>query len=112
MFRPEVKIKIEEELARGEAARGEGFEGRARVCARRAAAAAVREYLEINRLAVPGPGAIELLSELLVHPGIAPQARQSAEYLLMRVDESFSLPAEIDLLTEARHLVDWLDERV
>lgn len=112
MFRPEIKIKIEEELARGEAARGEGFEGRARVCARRAAGAAVREYLEVNGFNIPGPSAVELLSVMLELPGIPGQARQSADYLLMRVDEAFSLPPEVDLLSEARRLVDLLEKLV
>jgi len=99
-------------LAHAEAARGEGFEGRARVCARRAAGAAVREYLEIKGLPIPGPSAVELLAAIQILPGITDDVRQSADTLLLRVDESFSLPAEVDLLAEAQRLVETLEKLV
>ncbi len=113
MFRTEAKLKIAEELARGEAARREGLEGRARVCARRAAGEAIREYLSLRGLEQPGPSAYDLLVYLQNFPDssadVSPEIRQSAGHLLERVDESFALPAEVDLLAEASWLAKELE---
>jgi hypothetical protein len=72
----------------------------------------VREYLEIKGLPIPGPSAVELLAALHDIAGTPPQVKQSTEHLLQRVDESFSLPAEVDLLAEARRLVDALEAMI
>ena len=111
MFREEVKQKIEEELARGLAARVSGFEGRARVCARRAAGAAVREYLTQRGLALPGPGAYDLLAALQDLPGASDAVRRAAGNLLTRVDETYALPIDVDLLAEARWLAAELENQ-
>ncbi len=110
MFRTEAKSKIAEELARGEAARQAGLEGRARVCARRAAGAAVREYLDQRGLAAPGTSAYDLLAYLQDLPEVSAEIRQAAGHLLTRVDESFSLPEEADLMAEAGWLAQALEE--
>lgn len=112
-FSDEVKQKIDDELARGAAARSGGMEGRARVCARRAAGAAVRAYLELTGESDRAAGltAYDLLAAL---PGMAhaPEAaRRAALLLLERVDENYALPPEIDLLAEARRLVDALENQ-
>ena len=52
-------------------ARVQGLEGRARVCARRAAGAAVREFFELRGLPLPGPSAVDLLEALRELPGWA-----------------------------------------
>ncbi len=109
MFRPKAKSKIAEELARGDAARRAGLEGRARVCARRAAGAAVREYLELRGVEAPGSSAYDLLAYLKDLPEITPAARQAAERLLSRVDEAFSLPVDVDLLADAGWLANELE---
>lgn len=110
MFRDSARTKIEGELASGEAARSEGFEGRARVCARRAVGAAVREYLDLRGLPVPGASAYDLIAYLQNMPEMPSDVRKSAGYFLTRVDESFNLPAEIDLLAEARRLAQVLED--
>jgi hypothetical protein len=109
VFRMEAKAKISEELARGEAARQAGLEGRARVCARRAAGAAIREYLELRGLTAPGSSAYDLLAFVQGMPGVSPEIRQVAGRLLTRVDESFTLPVEVDLLADARWLAQELE---
>lgn len=109
MFRPTAKIKIAEELARGEAAREAGLEGRARVCARRAAGAAIREYLELRGLTPQVSSAYDLLVEFQRMPEIPADWREAAEALLARVDESFSLPEQVDLLAQARWLAQQLE---
>ncbi len=111
MFRTEVKLKIAEELARGEAARKAGLEGRARVCARRAAGAAIREYLSLRGLEIPGPSAFDLLAYLQGLEDVSPEIQHAAGRLLERVDESFALPAGVDLLAEAGWLARELEAR-
>lgn len=110
-FGGQVKQKIDEELARGESARAGGMEGRARVCARRAAGAAVRAYLEQRGAAWAGATAYDLLAALAEMPGAPEEARRSAALLLERVDENYALPPEIDLLVEARRLVEALENQ-
>lgn len=115
MFSADVAARIEEELARGELARREGFAGRARVSARRAAGVAIREYLRLAGIPQPGPSAIDLLAYLRDQPEtaawITPQVRRLAENLLAQVDESFSLPESINLLADARTLARILEEQ-
>jgi hypothetical protein len=110
MFQPETQIKIEQELARGEEARRQGLEGRARVCARRAAGIAVRAYLEGRGLLTSGqgaafPNAVDLLNLLQTLPGLSEEVRQAASLLLIRVNEAYELPVEADLLEITRGLV-------
>lgn len=109
MFRSAAKTKIAEELARGEAARQAGLEGRARVCARRAAGAAIREYLDLRGLIPQGGSAYDLLAGFQQMPETPADWREVAEALLVRVDESFSLPAQVDLLAQARWLAEQLE---
>ncbi len=111
MFRTQAKLKIAEELARGEAARKEGLEGRARVCARRAAGVAIREYLSLRGLEQPGPSAYDLLAYLQELTDESPEIRRAAGRLLERVDESFALPTDVDLLAEAGWLAKELEAR-
>ena len=116
MFRAEAKQHIAEELARGAAAREAGFEGRARVCARRAAGAAVREYLELRGAPnlMQGGSAYDLLVYMrdLAESGMGPAGpgiRQRVDYLLVRVNEAYALPVDVNLLAEASGLVDDLE---
>lgn len=111
MFRTEVKQKIEAELARGLAARAVGNEGQARVCARRAAGTAVRAYLEQRGISAPGPSAYDLLAALKEMPGMSGAVRRAAENLLTRVDETFALPVNADLLADARWLAGELENQ-
>lgn len=112
MFRAEARSKIEEELARGAQARRDGFEGRARVCARRAAGAAIREYMALKGLPASGPSAYDLLAGLQDEPSLSAQMRQAIERLLARVDENYTLPADVDLLEDARWLAAELERHV
>lgn len=109
MFRVALREKIDQELAWGEKARQGGFEGRARVCARRAAATAVREYFRIKAILIPGTSAVDVLEALLVVEGIPEEVRQAAQRLLLRVDEDYSLPDNIDLLADSRWLAQELE---
>lgn len=98
------QLQIAREFDRAEKARQAGNEGQARVCARRAAGIAIREYLGRRGLPARNPSAYELLGLLTDLPDAPPDAKQAAVMLTLRVTESFTLPVDVDLLEEARRL--------
>lgn len=112
-FRADIQQRIEDELTRGEAARREGLEGRARVCARRAAGTAIRAYIEACGEADPAlVSAYDLIDWLRGRQEMDAQIRQAAGHLLMQVNQGFDLPAEVDLLADARWLVKTLESKM
>ena len=102
------KSKSEIEFERAEAARARGNEGQARVCARRAAGIAIREYYARRGRFVRTPSAYDLLKMFAEEPQLPTELKQAAAYLTLRVTEEFKLPIEVDLLDEARKLFDGL----
>ena len=97
-------MKIQSEFERAEIARKQGNEGQARVCARRAAGIAIREYYTRRGKIVRTPSAYDLLQLLADEPQLSPDLKQAAVYLTLRVNEEFKLPIDVDLLDEARKL--------
>lgn len=110
MFSESVKAEIAQELMRAATARQEGFEGRARVCARRATGVAIREYRRLRGEATLRANAYDLLAGLSDEENLPEEGRRAVEHLLLRVDEEFRLPEEIDLLMEAKRLIDLLEK--
>jgi HEPN domain-containing protein len=104
------KEKIQIEFERAEFARERGNEGQARVCARRAAGIAIREYYARCGQQVRTPSAFDLLKMLAEEPQLPLELKQAAFYLTLRVNEEFKLPVDVDLLDEARKLCDGLLE--
>jgi hypothetical protein len=98
------RITFEDEFDRAEKARAAGNEGKARVCARRAAGAVVGEYLSRQGIDLPTSSAHDRLRYLRDMSSISVQARQAASHLLTRVTPEFALPVEADLIAEARGL--------
>ena len=98
------QIKIKAEFDKAEQARARGNEGQARVCARRAAGIAAREYFIRQGYSIHTPSAYDLLNSLVEDPSLPGELRQSAEYLTLRVNEDFKLPIDVDLIYEARKL--------
>ena len=96
------QTEIEAELDKAEQARGRGNEGQARVCARRAAGIAIREYLTRRGIRPPSVSAYDLLNLVKEDPHVAPDLKRIAEHLTLRVTEEFKLPVEADLVAEAR----------
>jgi hypothetical protein len=92
------------EFQRALAARARGNEGQARVCARRAAGVAAREYLSRQGLSAPLSSAMDLFTLLESQPSITDEVRQVISNLRLTVDRDFKLPAHIDLLADARRL--------
>jgi hypothetical protein len=98
------KDTFEAELRTGEAARLNGNEGRARVCARRAAGIAVGAYYRQRGIIDPGPSAYNRLRYLSEIEDAPPVVREIASHFLVRIDTDHHLPIEADLLAEARQL--------
>jgi hypothetical protein len=99
---------FEGEIKRAVEARTSGNEGKARVCARRAAGIAIGEYF--HRRSIPfAPSAIKRIEAFGHLPGISPQVIEIVNHLLEQVDQDHNLPAEIDLIAEVRILFKALE---
>lgn len=103
------QTSFESELATGLAARESGNEGRARVCARRAAGVVIGEYLQRNDIPVPAT-ALDRLRMLASDPDFSNEVRELAGRFLVRLTPDYQLPIEADLLVDARRLAEILLE--
>jgi HEPN domain-containing protein len=104
------QTEINRELERAEQARARKNEGQARVCARRAAGIAIREYLTRQGKRPPSTSAYDLLNLLKQDPRLSPDLRRIADHLTLRVTEQFNLPVNADLIAEARKFCEELLE--
>jgi hypothetical protein len=104
----ELIPEIQTELEKAQAAHSAGNEGRARVCARRAAGIAARRFLTRHGVLIGNGSAYQALQVLTTFPGLAPGLKQAAVYLTLRVSTEFTLPGDIDLISEARILIGGL----
>lgn len=100
--------EIEAEFERAAQARQQNNEGRARVCARRAAGIAVREYLSRQGIRSPSSSAYDLLNLVKEDPLLPPDLKPIAEHLTVRVTEEFKLPVDVDLVAEAKEFCERL----
>jgi hypothetical protein len=96
------QTEIQDEFEKAEQARARGNEGQARVCARRAAGIAAREFLTRQGTRPPSVSAYDLLNLLKSDPRLSPDLRSIADHLTLRVNEEFKLPVNADLIAEAR----------
>lgn len=96
------QTEIQEEFEKAEQARTRGNEGQARVCARRAAGIAAREFLTRQGTRPPSVSAYDLLNLLKSDSRLSPDLRSIADHLTLRVNEEFKLPVNADLIAEAR----------
>lgn len=99
------------ELEMAESARLNGNEGRARVCARRAAGYVTGEYLSRNDITLDTESALERLRYLFSSPGINSQQRETIEHFLIHTTPEHQLPIDADLIADV-HLLAYqlLDE--
>ncbi len=96
------------EFERAASARRKGNEGQARVCARRAAGVAIREYLIRRGTRPPSVSAYDLLTLIKDNASLSAELRLVADHLTARVTEEFKLPVDADLVAEARLLCQGL----
>lgn len=92
------------ELNHAELARQSGNEGRARVCARRAAGHVIKEYHRRNGDESPGEGAYSQIQHLATQPGLSDRTREILERLMLRVTPEHTLPVKADLISDVRML--------
>jgi hypothetical protein len=108
MYMANWKTSLEKEFQMAAEARVRDNEGQARVCARRAAGIAIREYLLRRGMKPTSPSAYELLKSDLFMADLPSGVRQAAEYLTLRVNDEFNLPVAVDLVKQARILCEGL----
>lgn len=101
---------VEAELAQAQKAHEAGNEGLARVCARRAAGIAIREWYR-RRLGTGWHGdALKQLQRLRADP-LAPEiVREAAHRLTTRVDFDHTLPFEADPIEDARRIIEFVGQ--
>jgi hypothetical protein len=105
----QTTLEIQLELENAESARLAGNEGRARVCARRAAGIAARDFLARNSVRLHNASAYVALQTLVEFPGLAPDLRIAAVHLTTPVSEDFTLPLDTDLIADAHKLIGGLN---
>jgi HEPN domain-containing protein len=98
------------EIERANHAREQGKEGQARVCARRAAGIAIKDYLTRKGVQPPSVSAYDLLNYIKEEALLPSDLKLVAEHLTVRVTEEFKLPMDADLITESRQLCEWLEK--
>lgn len=100
--------KLNKEFEQAEKARANSNEGQARVCARRAAGIAIREYLNRQGIQPQSSSAVDLLNLIKEDPRLSPDLKLIVDHLTLRVTEDFKLPVDVDLVAEARILSEEL----
>jgi hypothetical protein len=104
----EITPEIQAEFEMAQVARSSGNEGRARVCARRAAGIGARRFLNQHGVHLSSGSVYQALSMLAAFPGLAPDLKLAARQMTVQVTTEFSLPEKIDLISEARKLIGGL----
>ena len=102
------QTQLKAEFDKATQARIKKNEGQSRVCARRAAGVAIREYFSRKGIQPPNSSAIDLLALLQEEANLPADMKEIAEHLTVRVTEEFTLPVQADLIAEARILCRWL----
>jgi hypothetical protein len=96
------------EIKHAEIARSANNEGRARVCARRAAGIVIKEFLQRSNMNSAGMNVFDLLKYLHNLNEIPPDIKEVISHLLQPVSTEHTLPTNIDLLAD----VNWLKNRL
>ena len=105
------RIQIQEEMLLAKQSRLEGNEGRARVCARRAAGTAAGLFLVKRGLARGQENALQALMVFSKLGHLPERIRLAVNWLIRRVDEDYNLPPEIDLIEEAGVVLRYIDQQ-
>ncbi len=100
--------QFENEIAAAFRARKNGNEGKARVCARRAAGLIAAEYLDRKGVQHSHQNAITNLRILGNTNDVSANIKATISRLLMRVDTHYELPIDTDLIQDALLLRDEL----
>ncbi len=108
MKQPDWQIRFGRELKVAEEARNGGKEGKARVCARRAAGIVADEYMKRQGVSTPNATAYDRVRLLANWPDIPSGVTDVVEHMTTRVNMDYQLPEDVDLVEDARWLVETL----
>jgi hypothetical protein len=97
-----------QELDMARTARKNGNEGRARVCARRAAGHIIGEYLTRNKIDFETGSALERLRYIYSAADTAPEVRETANHFLVHTTPEYELPIAADLIADVDLLANQL----
>ncbi len=112
MYDPITQSAIDQELFCAENARLTGNEGKARVCARRAAGIALRAFFEASGDPQIDPSAYAALNHLCQLTETPAEIKETANRLLIRVAPDYTLPIQTDLIADAREIIAWAAEQI
>jgi len=93
-----------DELSNAMIARSMGNEGKARVCARRAAGIIIGEYLKRQGFNNLNQSAYDRLSIFNKLPNIDPYLKVISTHFLLKVNHDHELPGNVDLIAEVQTL--------
>ncbi len=102
-------LQIYEELLLAKQSRNEGNEGRARVCARRAAGAAAQTYLLKAGFADQSENVMASLLAMKTELDLPERVIRAIDCLLKRVDLDHNLPDDVDLISEAETVIQYIN---
>jgi hypothetical protein len=100
----DIELVLKTELEEAQRSHLQGNEGRARVCARRAAGWAVGWYVETHSLAEPHTNALEHLKWLAKSSDVSNELQEAAIRLTTKIDKNGKLPFREDPMADA-HLI-------
>ncbi len=104
----EIKRNIDKELQMAEDSRRKGNEGKARVCARRAAGAAIGYHFERQTGDSAPKSAYTLLHWASDHTGSSMKVHEAARRLTVRVTREHELPHREDPIADAHLIINSL----
>lgn len=93
-----------QELEMARSSREKGNEGRARVCARRAAGHVIGEYLARYKIDFPSESALERLRFLYSFPALSEEQHQTIGHFLVHTTPEHELPIDADLIDDVNLL--------
>ena len=103
--------EVEKELARGRKAKEEGNEGMTRVCARRAAGAAIRLWKEAQGRDIKwGTSAMSQIKTMALDESFPDEVRQAAERLTTQQQHDHTMPFDNDPLEDAEIVIKYLSD--
>ena len=102
------KSDFDREIIAANVARMENNEGKARVCARRAAGIAAGEFFRLRGIPYKTTSAYERLKMLEQMIDLPPEIHATVGYFLVRLTPEHKLPIAVNLISEAI----WLRDRL
>lgn len=103
------KQAFDQELQNAIKARGQGKEAMARVCARRAANIVSQQYLRSRNIS-PSGNAMQNFRRLQNDLPADHPAQKVLAHLVLKVNEDFTFPSQLDLIEDAQLLLTLLLE--